>query len=479
MNLRNRTWIINQKIPAQILVFFLLILYFSSSCLFKAFYAVLNSRLQYSPASRQLSTILEFLSKFCNVSSSFRSTALDTIKHYSTLHSLIFNYPKEVSQLVSLHPFISSFALRLSPLQADSLSLPRVSLSALYFTQRLLPSSPFLCSFLSKNDFSSVHLLSFSSELTYSLLKLLSFHFPSLTSFALKCSNYQSDPVFIFPACFPQLTFLSLCFSPSWSRPKTINFSSRLNSIKHLFISGNQGPLITGLNNLNKLNKLELINVRTRDFIDNCKFLSQIVLKDMNFDTFTSLLTSNCDVILRYCNVSVGEFFSFQSNLIELRTTTSLLAGRSLSLSIVRFPQLHSFLIVVDCDFELSIDDCPRLQSISLEIVRPIKFDLMINSVSFISKLSLTSLDFNLLFLFLINCPFLIELTLDFIDLDYYFCTPSISLNYLKFLKITNCGNLVYLLPFLPRLCTLIVTQNINSRDLKEMFPVLSRYFCL
>ncbi|KAL0218144.1 hypothetical protein RCL1_008992 [Eukaryota sp. TZLM3-RCL] len=422
----------------------------SRTCLFRTLSLVLSSSIQsLSLRFGPIESIFSLLSKFGNVSESFRVISLQVVQD-------IFS---SLDPELHLSPYSHSFSLlqKLFPTQSFSII---VDVNTSHDHHDSLKVHALKLCFGEPNDFnyfnnfnSLNHSLKFieslstikrlsldTCEFNNNLLSQISEKMPYLTSL---CFSGCFNKILYFPTDFQNLNELLIDFSVISIDDDVLDVSNLINLTNFSLVSEGSVNVI-GLDKLSKLSILEFQGVCCYESLHPSAGLSILQLSFENLSEYlpnifaTTHQFDNCEFsVSSFTDNSLKYFQNFKSKISTINSVFHY--NKPGSFSSLEFPNLKTLDISTTTKFSLDLTNSLKLNKLYLEVSFSRQRQIQLSEIMFLSELILISVDPVTLSQFLTTCPYLERLEVDGFkhdceDVDF----SKISLNYLKYWKLSN-----------------------------------------
>ncbi|KAL0212686.1 hypothetical protein RCL1_006312 [Eukaryota sp. TZLM3-RCL] len=471
-------------------------IHLSQTCLVRSLYFIIESHFigDSDPSTAGLKIILGVIRSFGSVSSTFRSASLYAASCFLSTSNLSLTLPKHKSLLTLFHSRIPNclFSLKLTQLSKPKFSpvLCR-SLTLDFFYSSPAP----LFDLLSVNDVTSVGSLSLETNMTDSLLDVISDRLPLLSCLCIQCSTWRTHDI-VFSHSLSQLRSLVL------TRCSSSLDVSMLNKLVVLVCKVSPDvtlkPSLTGLSLLSELKTLELLQFQINhdNGLHPKVVLVNLSLERMSFNSLSALFQNrknltNCKVVFpEYKNTEI-DFLKQFPFVFELISTFSCKSETDVILFTNNFlPNLQ------DCTLSDGSKEniFPNVQLLSSHCLINLKLSshptyystTPVYAADFIPNLcTLTSLDCSGITPHLVNL--LLQSAVNLRRFTFSYCSltdstsqrPSVLLKYLTFLQIGSVSDLLLWRLDLPRLQTLVVqsTYRLDIDRLKTTYPRLLKLY--
>ncbi|KAL0212652.1 hypothetical protein RCL1_006278 [Eukaryota sp. TZLM3-RCL] len=436
-------------------------LYIPRTCLFHSLTIFFKSQ----SSQTILYSVTRSLSLFGNVSVFFRSLLLEVLTSCLSAPCFSLQVPKSISLLLLLEKLFPhcNFCITAETLRYPCGKLPNDPF-VVDFTQGRLnqyqnaPIFPLddLKKFFENCSMDKVSKFSIKSEINLQLVELLSVKLPVLTELKLLDFTNTYGENLMFPLTFSRLSSLT-CLLYWYGEDVTLDVS-QLSNLNKLQVS--LFGQLTGLCSLVNLKELSLSNVNFIDGLHPSARLNSMTVFSVSKELLDVLFQNRANFTC--CSIQLKSFlpedlvtWGFQDYLRFYSATRD-----TSSFSTTQFPMLERIDVRLNGAraFDLELLDSPRLTILNLYIGSGQLSLFFGASLYFITELCLSKVNSVSVSVLLNKCPYLKRLTLVSISDSVSIAFPS-TLKYLEFFDITKCIVSCKLLPLLPRLKSLTLTD--------------------
>ncbi|KAL0218328.1 hypothetical protein RCL1_009176 [Eukaryota sp. TZLM3-RCL] len=450
----------------------------SHSCLVRIFQQYSN----YGFFEEHVASVLRLVSHVGNVSTFFRSVALDAVALILYHQRPSFQLPNYTSQLLFLRKLFPSSLYSISFQFKDFRSLPHLplNLASISISGTSSMTEDYLAEFFSFHNVSTVDQFTITADCTESLCLLLSKNLPNLTSLSIR-NTFLTSRLFVFPEYLDKLSFLEVSYNENSSRGKTFDIS-KLVHLKGVQFSGNIDTNIIGLSQLLLLESLELKSINSVDELNPSARLRFLSLNNVSNQTLIVLLgnrnpVKNAKLSLNCAEIPECAYWVFDSILSDFTPTCKILdtifeLNEDELYSTSMTPQLEQ-LFLEECSATIDCSSSPLLDTLYLRAWE--WYTVEITFPLTCSNIVLTNSTRNLLYSVLKQAPYVKTLEISEIESKLTLRLPHLKFNYLSKLSISDTIAVYPRLTKLPRLKTLRVSQvdDFDFSILNTTFPRL------